>query len=134
MLARLIAGFVLAVVLSGCQGRTASPVSRRECGLVDAVTCDAIVRQVRKRAATMAEPPLTVVVPFHPDELFRRGGDFSVFVSFATLDPREPVSTWTATKVQSVTGALPTDWSVAKWNDALPDHLVAALRGAQGQP
>lgn len=126
---------MLVVVLAGCfQGETTPAVPRRECSIPDAAICDAIVRQVSKRAATLAQPPVTVVVPFHTNELYRRGGDFSVFVSFATLDPTEPVSSWTATKSQYVTGALATDWSVAKWNDALPDHLVAALRLAQSEP
>jgi hypothetical protein len=135
MAARLLAGCLLAVAVAGCfQGDRASFVPRRECGLPDAAACDAIVRQVAKRAATVAQPPVTVVVPFHPDEVFSRGGDFSVFVAFATLNPGDPVSTWTATKLGLVTGELPTDWSVGQWNEALPPHVVAALRKAQATP
>lgn len=136
MTVRLIAiCLLITFAVSAClHGEAPSNLkARRACNVADAVVCDAIVQQVTRHASPIAGPPVTVVVPFKPDRLFQRGGDFSVFVSFATLDPTEPVSTWTATKVQSASGTVDTDWIVAKWNGSLPSHLVAALRVAQSE-
>lgn len=127
--------WLLAALLAGCSPATPSPQSeaRRSCSLPDAAVCDAIVRQVSKQAGVIATPPVVVVVPRDPDGLNRRGGDFPMLVAFATLDRADPISTWIARKVALTVGNRDADWTVRPFDAPLPNHLIAALRAAQGE-